>query len=138
VVVVIATAVTGTTGLVLERAHYRLFYQSKYDAMVDGAIRWAEDTEGGTLVLLDAPPEVLDFLFRARGRTLDAVPHIRLRDAAMTTGRLDSLLASTPAQRVFLGQSTGTPAEQLARVQLRFPHLAQRIDLAEGGIYLLY
>ncbi len=135
-VAVICVLSVGT--LIGTRQHYTVFYTSKYDAMVDGAIRWTQGNAGETLVLLDAPPEVLDFHLRQRGLGMDDVPHVRLLDDSFTPGRLDTLLANSRAQRVFYGQSNGASAERIARIQLHFPHLVQRIDMAEGQVFVLH
>jgi hypothetical protein len=38
---------------------------------------------------------------------------------------------------VVYGQSNGASNEQLARIQLRFPHVVERVDLAEGQVFVL-
>lgn len=131
-------AVLATGTLVGTRQHYSLLYHSKYERMLyTGMEAMAALGPERVTVLLDAPKDQLDFYFAHWNLAPERLPHTRLRDPAYSPGALDSLL-STLHQRVLVyGQSNGAPSEQLARIQLYFPHLVERMDLAEGQVFLL-
>src|SRR5690606_13096659 len=91
----------------------------------------------GVAVLFDAPDAQLDFYFRHWSIPPEALPHVRLRDPQYSPARLDSLLRQLKQPILVYGQSNGAPNEQLARIQLYYPHLVERTDLAEGQVFLL-
>ena len=135
---VLLVATTGTWALVEDRQHYRLMYHSKYDTMIDtGRAVLDERGANGTGILLDAPPEVLDFLLGQRGLTEEDLPLVQLRAGYWTTGRLDSLLDSWSGRTVVLGLSPGAPAELVARVQAHHPSIQRRMDMLEGQVFVL-
>ncbi len=122
-------AAIATYTLADTRQHYSLLYASNYETMLREGLKATDALSPiGVAVLLDAPSAQLDFFFQH----LPIAP-----DPVHSAGRLDSLLRSLRQPVVVYGQSNGAPSEQLARIQLYFPHLVQRIDLAEGQVFIL-
>lgn len=131
-------AAIATLTLVGTRQHYSLLYASNYETMLREGMKATEALSPiGVAVLLDAPSAQLDFYFQHWSIAPETLPHVRLRDPVHSAGMLDSLLRSLRQPVVVYGQSNGAPSEQLARIQLYFPHLVQRIDLAEGQVFIL-
>ena len=119
--------------LVTERKHYALFYRSKYEAMLRTGLE-AYERHGRTLVLFDAPDNVLRFYSDLWRTPTDSLRYVQLRDT-YTPGQLDSLLAASPAEEVVYGQSNGAAPEHVALVQARFPYLVERQDLLDGQVF---
>lgn len=133
-----ALASIATFTLVNTRQHYSLLYASNYETMLREGLKATDAlSPNGVAVLLDAPSAQLDFFFQHLSIAPETLPHVRLRDPIHSAGRLDSLLRTLRQPVVVYGQSNGAPSEQLARIQLYFPHLVQRIDLAEGQVFIL-
>lgn len=131
-------AAIATLTLVETRQHYSLLYASNYETMLREGLKATEALSPiGVAVLLDAPNSQLDFYFHHWSIAPETLPHVRLRNPVHTAGTLDSLLRRIQQPVVVYGQSNGAPSEQLARIQLYFPHLVQRIDLAEGQVFIL-
>ena len=129
------TAFVAVKPLVEDRHHYELFYRSKYEVMLRDGID-AVRTQGTdrTLVLFDAPDNVLRFYLDQWGVPRDSVPYIQLRDS-YSAARLDSLLATAGDKLVVYGCSNGAPPEHAALVQSRFPQLIARHDLTDGQVF---
>lgn len=131
-------AAIATFTLVNTRQHYALLYNSNYETMLRKGLEAIEEHgPQGVAVLLDAPAPQLDFYMKRWSIAPEALPHIRLRDKGFTPGRLDSLLITLEQPMLVYGQSNGAPNEQLARIQLHYPQIMQRMDLAEGQVFVL-
>ncbi|MBK6368899.1 MAG: glycosyltransferase family 39 protein [Flavobacteriales bacterium] len=126
-----------TYSLLVEREHYQMFQGSRYEAMVQTAIRTVKESGADrTLVLFDAAaPQVQFYLDRAGQEGLD-LQFVQLR-GNVTPGALDSLLRLTKSGKVVLGISNGAEPEDLARVQVHFPYVVERQDHLEGQVYVL-
>ncbi len=133
--VVGTVAVAGTATLVTVRQHYAVAYASNYRSMIAVAREELADRPG-TAVWFDAQAEQLDFLLH-HGPLAGPLPHVRLRAAAGTPARLDSLLRATSAPHLVYGEGNGAPPEQLARIQRTFPRTLRRVDLPEGRVVVL-
>jgi hypothetical protein len=131
-------ALLATATLISTRQHYHLLYHSKYESMLLTGNAAIEALGPERVALLfDAPKEQLDFYMKHWDIAPEQLPHTRLRENGFTPGRLDSLLQGLTQDLVVYGQSNGAPNEQLARIQLRFPHIVERVDLAEGQVFVL-
>ncbi len=119
--------------LINERRHYALFYRSKYETMLKSGLD-ATDRHRRTLVLFDAPDNVLRFYLELWRTPADSFRYVQLRDA-YDPGLLDSLLVASTADEVVYGQSNGAAPEHVALVQARFPHLVERQDLLDGQVF---
>ncbi len=130
--------VLATATLVGTRQHYSLLYNSKYEHMLrTGMDVLATFGPQRAAVLLDAPKDQLDFYFAHWNLAPERLPHTRLRDPGFSPGALDSLLGNMQQDVVVYGESNGAPREQLARIQLRYPQVVERVDLAEGQVWVL-
>jgi hypothetical protein len=131
-------ALLATATLISKRQHYHLLYHSKYESMLlTGNAALAALGPERVALLFDAPKEQLDFYMKHWSIAPEQLPHTRLRENGFTPCRLDSLLQGLTQDLVVYGQSNGAPNEQLARIQLRFPHIVERVDLAEGQVFVL-
>lgn len=131
-------AVLATATLVGTRQHYSLLYHSKYERMLrTGMEVLATFGPQRAAVLLDAPKDQLDFYFAHWKLDPARLPHTRLREPGFSPGALDSLLTGMRHDVVVYGQSNGAPSEQLARIQLYYPQVVERVDLAEGQVWVL-
>lgn len=131
-----ALLATGT--LIHTRKHYSLLYHSKYEAMVQrGLDAIAEYGPHKVAVLYDAAPEMIEFYLKHWSVAPKALPYVQLRDNGFTPDRLDSLLSTSDKELLVYGQSNGAPNEQLARIQVYFPQIVERVDLAEGQVFVL-
>ena len=129
-------AVVSTLTLIVDRHHYDLFYTSKYEAIMNGALTAHKaDKKGDHLAIIDAPNEVITFYEKLWNIGPGAMPHVQMR---MDPERpnLDSLLRDPELTTVFYGFSNGAPAEQLALIQHYFPELIERKDYAEGQTFI--
>lgn len=130
--------VASVTTLVTARLHYQLPYTSIYRHMVQVAHEQLQQHgPGHVLVVFDAPPEQVAFHHDALGIAPEGLPHVQLRGAGLRVGQVDSLLRTSPCNVLVYGQRSGAPVEQVARMELHFPHLLRRIDLAEGQVRVM-
>lgn len=131
-------AVIGTVSvvtLITARHHYRLFYASKYEAIVQGALdAMARYGPARSLILVDAPEEVILFYLEHWGIDPAILPYTQLRE--QESDLLARTLERTDAAAVFYGYSNGAIPEHLARIQASFPYLTERRDLLEGQTFL--
>ena len=125
-------AATAVFGLVEQRAHYAIFYRSKYEVAVRGLVEASKTP--GRLALVDLPEEIPAFYLKQWGIDSSAVPYINLR--SRSSHFVDSLLNTTSAAEVFYGFSSGAIAENLARIQQFFPFMVERHDMEEGQTFL--
>jgi hypothetical protein len=126
-------SLAAVTTLVFERAHYTVFYEQKYEAMLRAGIAAVKE-DPGTAVLYDAPDEVLRFYLRQWEVPARDVPYVQLRNT-MSIGHLDRRLEGLRGQHMVYGQTNGAPNEQLARIQQHFPFMLERVDLADGQVF---
>ena len=128
-------AVASVHSLVNKRLHYELFYRSKYEAMLrEGIDAVKEHGKERTLLLFDAPDNVLRFYLDLWKVPFDDIPYVQLRDR-FGQGQLDSLLVLNKGRMVVFGQSNGSEPEELALIQQRFPFLVDRQDLVDGQVF---
>ncbi len=124
-------AVSATISLFTSRQHHLTALTSKYEAFMQAAVDGA--AHGDRMVVLDAPPEVLDLMERqprfaaARGR------YVRLRSLPGQAALLDSLRRGRPSE-VVLGLFHSTDRALPTLVQHTHPVLAARTDLVEGQV----
>ncbi|MBK7270627.1 MAG: glycosyltransferase family 39 protein [Flavobacteriales bacterium] len=126
-----ALAVVATFTLFTERMHDRTFLNSKYEAFLQAAV----DAQGSgkTMVALDAPPEVLDFL-EQEPRFASAKGHyIRLRELSGAS-ELIARIAQQKPDTIVLGFFHSTDRELPALIQRTHPALVERVDLVEGQL----
>ncbi len=121
--------------LIFTREHYKVFYTSKYEAIVrEGFAVLDEHGKNEATVLIDAPDEVIRFyrdLWKIRPDRFD---YVQLRNT-MSVGHFDRRLKELAGKRIFYGQTNGAPYERLARIQLHFPYMISRTDMAEGQTF---
>lgn len=131
------TTMVAVHSLVQNRMHYDLFYRSKYEAMVRTGVE-TTDTYGknGTLVLFDAPDNVIRFYYDLLGLRYEDYPYLQLRDGP-SPGQVDSVLLAAQGRQVVYGLCNGSRAEIPALVQHRFPVLEKRYDLLDGQVFQL-
>lgn len=139
VVVIVVVAVMGATGLIRDRRHYAVFYDSQYETMIrEGLAVLAAEGPDKAAVLLDAPDEVVRFYMRSWRIPPETFPYFRLRArGGKPTLPLDSLLITLRGRTILYGESNGAPNEQAARIQARFPTLTQRRDIPGGQTFVL-
>ena len=138
VAVLVGTSALGLVAvhsLVTVRHHYDLFYTSKYEAMLkEGQAAVDEYGKNGSLVLLDAPHNVIRFYLNKWGVRDADFPYVPIRDA-MDAGALDSVLRAHPGNVVLYGESNGAGNGNIARIQHYFPYLLHRRDLVDGQVF---
>lgn len=122
---------TATYTLFSARQHHRTALTSKYEAFLEAAAEGAAHPD--RLVVIDAPPEVLDLLEQepryaaARGR------YLRLRDLGSNAALLERIRAQRPAE-VVLGLFHNTDRALPALIQHSHPALVDRVDRVEGQV----
>ncbi|MBK9073355.1 MAG: hypothetical protein IPL77_00010 [Flavobacteriales bacterium] len=125
-------AIVATFTLFTERMHDRTFLNSKYEAFLQAAVD-AQASGSSTLVALDAPPEVLDFL-EHEPRFASAKGHyIRLRELSGASDLLARIAQERP-DTIVLGFFHSTDREFPALIQRTHPALVERVDLVEGQV----
>ncbi|MBK8340570.1 MAG: hypothetical protein IPK99_11530 [Flavobacteriales bacterium] len=125
-------AIAATFTLFTERMHDRTFLNSKYEAFLQAAVD-AQASGSSTLVVLDAPPEVLDFL-EQEPRFASAKGHyIRLRELSGASDLLARIAQEKP-DTIVLGFFHSTDRELPALIQRTHPVLMERVDLVEGQV----
>lgn len=125
-------AATAVHGLIFVRQHYTIFYHSKYEAAVRGAVE--ANSQPDRMALLDLPAKIPGFYFRQWGVDSTTVPYFNLRYRSYAF--VDSLMRTTKATSAFYGASTGGAPETLARIRAAFPFMAERHDLEEGQTFV--
>ncbi|MBK8498019.1 MAG: glycosyltransferase family 39 protein [Flavobacteriales bacterium] len=130
-----AFACVAVHSLVHERKHYTLFYRSKYEGMLrEGIAAVKELGKDRTLVLYDAPGNVLQFYLRLWDIRYEDIGYVNIRDG-FDQGRLDSLLIANAGRTVIYGQNSGSRPEHPALIQHRFPLLVERQDFTDGQVF---
>jgi hypothetical protein len=136
IAMVILVAATSVITLITTRGHYSIFYASKYEEMIRTGVRELEEHgQEKVEVLIDAPDEVIRFYLERWSIPTHRFPYVQLRNT-MSAGHLDQRLRSLAGRRIVYGQTSGAVPENLARIQMHFPHLLSRTDLADGEIYV--
>ncbi len=118
--------------LVTDRAHYEIFYRSRYEAIARGILQAQQDP--GRLAMTDAPDNVMAFYFNHWGARPDDVRYVNMRNKPAEW--MDSVLQAPGLSSVFLGSTPSPDPERMAQVQAHFPFLAERHDMDEGQTWL--
>ncbi|MCC6401494.1 MAG: glycosyltransferase family 39 protein [Flavobacteriales bacterium] len=129
----LAVLLAGTAMLTLftVRQHHRTALTSKYEAFLQAATDGAAHPD--RLVVIDAPPEVLDLLEQEPRYTAAPGHYLRLRDLGSNAALLHRIRAQRPAD-VVLGLFHSTDRALPALVQHSHPALLERVDLVEGQV----
>lgn len=128
-------ALISTLSLIRDRRHFDVFYASKYESIVKGALtNHAKFGSKGTTVI-DAPDQVIKFYQQLWNLVPGELPYTQLRTDPPRPD-LDSLLNTWNGRTVFYGQSNGAPSEDLTRIQRYFPDILERHDFNEGQTFL--
>lgn len=137
VLVCITVAIVAVSTLIVQRQHYRVFYTSRYEAMMEKAIE-IMGTHGSqhALAIFDAPAPQVEFYAERYGLRERGIPFVNLR-GTITPGGLDSLLVAARPEIAVLGISNGAENEDIARVQARLPYLLEQQDHVEGQVFVL-
>ncbi len=130
--IAVALAIVATFTLFTERMHDRTFLNSKYEAFLQAAVD-AQGSGSKTLVVLDAPPEVLDFLEHEPRFAAAKGHYIRLRELSGASDLLARIAQEKP-DTIVLGFFHFTDRELPALIQRTYPALVERADLVEGQV----
>ncbi|MBK9273788.1 MAG: glycosyltransferase family 39 protein [Flavobacteriales bacterium] len=122
---------TATFTLFTVRQHHRTALTSKYEAFLQAATDAA--AHPGTVVVIDAPNEVLDRLEQEPRYTAARGHYLRLRELGSNTAVLDRIRTDRPAE-VVLGLFHSTDRALPALIQHSHPVLLERLDLVEGQV----
>lgn len=130
--VVVGISAVSVLTLITDRAHYEIFYRSKYEAIARGILQAQQDP--GQLAITDAPDNVMAFYFNHWGARPADVRYLNLRNRPAAW--VDSVLRDPRLSSVFLGTTPSPDPERMAQVQAYFPFLAERHDMDEGQTWL--
>lgn len=135
-IVCAALAIISIHTLIFQRHHYTVFYASKYEAMMQAGLQAAKiHGTDHTLVLLGAPdPQVV--FYKRQWHLADTDLAYTSLHKEINSCDLDSVLRKAAGKTVVVGITNGTPPEQIALVQERFPFIQEREDLVEGQVFV--
>ncbi len=122
--------------LIHHRRHYEIFYTSKYEAIVrtgHGLLKELGPEQAA--VLIDAPEDVIRFYMRLWDIPVHEFEYTQLRNT-LSVPYVERELRSLAGRRIVYGQSNGSLAEQLPRIQHHFPYMLHRADHPEGQVFI--
>lgn len=131
VAIALVLAGAATVTLFTVRRHHLTALHSKYEAFLQAAAEGAAHPD--RLVVIDAPPEVLDFLEREPRYAAARGHYLRLRDLGGNADLLARIRTGNPSE-VVLGLFHSTDRALPALVQHTHPVLQRRVDLVEGQL----
>ena len=121
-------------GLIMERQHYKVFYQSPYEYLVKDVKSSLESNETETLVILDNRSDILRYYLNKYG--LDE-SDVLLTDNTVDITLFSSLLKSSKADRLLLGSFASSAPEMINIAQHYFPIIVQKNSYFHGEFYEL-
>ncbi len=120
-----------TLTLFTVRRHHLTALRSKYEVFMQAAVDGAARPD--LMVVIDAPPEVLDLLEREPRYHAARGNYLRLRDLNGLSGLRERIRSQRPTE-VVLGLFHSTDRALQALVQQEHPLLLRRVDLVEGQL----
>lgn len=124
----------GSYGLIFQRNHYSILYESPYREITKKAMEAMIDSKVKPLIILDNRKDVLSYYCKGWKKNSD---FIFLTDNTTSTEEFDEIFKNSDATHLALGLFVSSPSELLPIAQHYFPFIEERESYYHGEYYLL-